>query len=104
MSVTSDEEVLRLERQIGVVLRIGIAASTLCLVAGLGLRALKSTAADGFLGVGIVVLIATPAARVALSLVSFLKERDRLFALLTAIVLAELGASVVAALIFHAKL
>jgi uncharacterized membrane protein len=104
MSVTPQEEIVRLEERIGVVLRVGILASTVCLASGLAANLWQPTVADWLLNIGIIVLIATPSARVVMSLVSFLKERDGLFAVLTAIVLVELGASVIAALIFHARI
>jgi uncharacterized membrane protein len=44
----------------------------------------------GMVQLGLVLLIATPVARVALTLVAFLVQRDRLYVLLTAIVLALL--------------
>ncbi len=102
--MTPPDEIVRLEARIGVVLRVGIIASTVCLACGLLLRPWHPIAAEWLLNAGIVILIATPAARVLMSLVSFLKERDGLFALLTAVVLAELGASVLAAFFFHTKL
>lgn len=39
---------------------------------------------------GLLILIATPVARVALSLVAFLKQRDRMYVAITAVVLALL--------------
>lgn len=44
---------------------------------------------------GLILLIATPVARVVLSLVAFLLQRDRLYVLITAIVLAVLVFSLV---------
>lgn len=44
----------------------------------------------GMVQLGLVLLIATPVARVALTLVAFLIQRDRLYVLLTAIVLVLL--------------
>lgn len=46
--------------------------------------------ARGVVQLGLVLLIATPVARVALTLVAFLLQRDRLYVLLTAIVLVLL--------------
>jgi uncharacterized membrane protein len=44
----------------------------------------------GVVQLGLVLLIATPVARVALTLVAFLLQRDRLYVLLTAVVLVLL--------------
>jgi uncharacterized membrane protein len=44
----------------------------------------------GVIQLGLVLLIATPVARVALTLVAFLIQRDRLYVMLTAIVLTLL--------------
>lgn len=57
-----------------------------------GARALDSRAV---IQLGIVLLIATPIARVALTLVAFLRQRDRLYVALTATVLALLLFSLV---------
>jgi len=49
----------------------------------------------GYLNLGVLVLIFTPVARVLLSLLSFLEERDRAYVLMTGIVLTNLLISVV---------
>jgi hypothetical protein len=89
----------RFESALGRVLGAGILASTVCLAAGLPL-ALSGTAvavARLLLGAGLFLLMATPIARVVVSIVTYARRRDWLFAVLTLIVLLELGASVVAA-------
>lgn len=48
---------------------------------------------DAIMQLGIVVLIATPVARVALSLVAFARQRDRTYVWITSIVLAVLAYS-----------
>ncbi|MEK6703378.1 MAG: DUF1634 domain-containing protein [Planctomycetota bacterium] len=45
----------------------------------------------GLMALGVLVLIATPVARVAFSLVTFAMERDKVYVLITAIVLGLLG-------------
>jgi uncharacterized membrane protein len=96
----------RLERAVGIVLRAGVTASSLCLLVGL-LMSFAGTAASGaaqqLLRVGILVLLATPAARVVVSMVEYVLERDWAFATLTFIVLGELVASAVAALVFNRR-
>jgi uncharacterized membrane protein len=94
----------RLELLIGRVMRTGILVSSLCLVAGLAVFLLHPGGGMLLLRTGIVVLIATPAVRVVVSVVEYATERDWLFATLTMLVLAELAASVVAALVFHRRL
>jgi uncharacterized membrane protein len=92
----------RFERIIGVLLRAGVTLSSMSLLAGLVL-ALYEGDANGpvtraFLNGGILILLATPAARVVASVIQYLSERDWVFFSLTAIVLAELLASVVEAM------
>jgi uncharacterized membrane protein len=48
---------------------------------------------DGYLSLGVLVLIFTPVARVFLSFLSFLEERDSKYALMTAIVFVNLLSS-----------
>jgi uncharacterized membrane protein len=94
----------RLERAIGLVLRAGVAASSICLGAGLALLlAGGARAADLLLHAGVIILLATPVARVVISIVEYARERDWRFVALTAIVLVELMASAVAALVFNRR-
>jgi uncharacterized membrane protein len=98
--------VTRLERLVSVVLNVGVRASTACLAAGL----LLSLAGGGtplarvFLHAGVVALLATPVARVVVSIAEYAARRDRLFIVLTTIVFVELMVSVVAALVFNGQL
>ena len=97
---------MKLERLIGIVLRAGVIISSMCLAVGL----LLSLATGGgqvatiLLNVGIVVLLSTPLARVVVSTMQYVSERDWTFATLTFIVLLELVASAVAALVFNRKI
>jgi uncharacterized membrane protein len=93
-----------LELLIGRVLRIGVTASSVCLAAGLVLSLVLPGAGLTLLNVGILLLIATPAARVVLSIVEYVIARDWRFTVLTTIVLMELVAGAVAAVLFHRKL
>jgi uncharacterized membrane protein len=96
----------RLERAIGVVLRAGVTLSSLCLAVGLLLSFAGVGAAGAsqlLLQVGILVLLATPAARVVVSVVEYVIERDWTFAALTLVVLGELVASAIAALVFNKR-
>jgi uncharacterized membrane protein len=96
----------RLETTVGVVLRVGVTASSVCLAAGLALSFIPAVESRAWwlLQVGIIVLLATPVARVAVSIAEYVSERDWMFATLTTIVLLELMASAVAALAFNRRL
>ena len=96
----------QLERSIGLVLRAGVAASSACLAIGLALTlaGIAPAAAAFLLKAGILVLLCTPVARVIISTIEYVSERDWPFAALTAIVLLELLASAVAALAFNRRL
>jgi uncharacterized membrane protein len=88
----------RLNRIIGLVLRVGVTTSSVCLALGLLLLLAGAPGSPLLLQVGLVVLLATPVARVIVSIVEYAVERDWTFTALTLIVLAELTASLVAAL------
>jgi uncharacterized membrane protein len=96
----------RMERVVGTVLRTGVVISSVCLIVGLLLSLTTSGGpiAGWLLNTGIVVLLATPVARVVVSTVEYIVERDWTFATLTFVVLLELIASAVAALVFNRKL
>jgi len=96
----------RLERSIGIVLRAGVVFSSACLALGLALWLLQVLPHIGniLMQIGIVALLCTPVARVVISTVEYIAEREWRFAALTTIVLLELLASAVAALIFNRRL
>ena len=61
-------DLTRLERVVGTVLRVGVVASSVCLALGLMLTFVGGTAAAApLLQIGIIVLLATPVARVIVS-------------------------------------
>jgi uncharacterized membrane protein len=93
----------RLERTIGIVLRVGVTASSIALAAGLILSLLDAPGSQWLLHIGILTLLATPVARVVVSIAEYAAERDWTFVALTAIVLVELLASAVAALVFNTR-
>ena len=97
---------MKLERLIGMVLRAGVMTSSACLAVGLllSLATGGGAAAAFLLNAGIVVLLATPVARVIVSTVQYVSERDWAFATLTFVVLLELVASAVAALVFNRRI
>jgi uncharacterized membrane protein len=90
----------RIERIVGVVLRLGVTASSVCLAGGLALSFFESAAAIAvfLLHAGVIVLLATPVARVAVSMGEYALQRDWVFVGLTLTVLLELLASGVAAI------
>ena len=97
---------MKLERLIGIVLRAGVMISSACLTVGLllSLATGGGALASVLLNTGIIVLLATPLARVVVSTIQYVIDRDWTFATLTFIVLLELVASAVAALVFNRKL
>jgi uncharacterized membrane protein len=84
------------EAALGRLLGVGVFASSVCLAAGLVLALAGSgTHTQGkLLAAGLLVLMATPAARVVVSVLTYVRRRDWLFAALTVVVLCELMASV----------
>jgi len=87
----------RLERSLGKILAAGVLASTGLLAAGLLLQLVGvglGTAA-ALTNAGLIVLMATPVARVAVSVIEYSLERDWLFAMLTTTVLIILLGSLV---------
>jgi uncharacterized membrane protein len=85
----------RLERWLGKILTAGVLASTGLLAAGLLLQLLggEPGAAVALTRAGLIVLMATPVARVVVSVTEYALERDWLFAVLTTTVLIILLAS-----------
>ena len=96
----------KLERSIRSVLRAGVNASSICLGLGLilSLTGGADAAANMLLQIGVLVLLATPVARVLVSIVEYAQQRDWKFTLLTLVVLVELLAGAVAALMFNRRL
>jgi uncharacterized membrane protein len=89
------------ESALGRLLGIGVLASSACLALGLVLALLRPAAGAqrALLTSGLLLLMATPIARVAVSAFTYARRRDWLFAALTGIVLLELFTSVAAALL-----
>ena len=117
----SDQEV---EQTVGNLLRIGLLIATAVVIVGAvvyllhhggeqpayrifhgeppdlrGIRGIVYTALEwrgrGIIQLGLLLLLATPVARVAFSIVAFALQRDRLYVLITLIVLAVLLYSIV---------
>jgi uncharacterized membrane protein len=94
------EHLSGVEEKLGRVLRVGVTLSTSALAGGLvaSLALGNRTIASELLTFGILMLIATPFARVVVSTILYAFRRDWTFVLLTLVVLGELIASLVAAL------
>ena len=90
----------RLERWLGRILTAGVVTSTVLLTAGLLLQLLgvEPGATAALTRAGLIVLMATPVARVVVSVIEYSFERDWLFAVLTTTVLAILLGSLAVAL------
>jgi uncharacterized membrane protein len=97
---------LRLELIIRRILQIGVATSSAFLAAGLAWSFASPGSAVGatLMTIGLFILMGTPVTRVAASVVEYAVERDWLFVALTSIVLLEIAAGVIAALVFHRRL
>ncbi len=89
----------RLERLLGHLLLAGAAASTVLLAAGLAcwMIGLRGAATSFCFEAGLLVLMATPVARVVVSLLEYARQRDWLFVAATATVLAVLAGTVLTA-------
>jgi uncharacterized membrane protein len=94
---------VRLERTVGKILRVGVAACTVCLALGLLLSSVgqRSNLGHALITVGLWILMGTPVARVAASVAEFAAERDWRFVILSSVVLLEICGSIVAALFFR---
>ena len=99
MSESTGTDVNRLEVVIGRLLHAGVVTSSLCLAVGLTLTiAGRFTAvAEDALVAGFLILLATPVARVVVSVVEYVRERDWSFVALTLGVLVALAGSVIVA-------
>ncbi len=94
---TPQPDTNRLETHVGRILRAGALLSTAILVLGLALHVAlpASNLSDTVLRAGLIILIATPVARVVASVVDYSLQRDWLFAGLTLAVLVVLLGSLV---------
>jgi uncharacterized membrane protein len=87
------------EMALGRLLRGGVMASSICFGAGLVMTLADEGGglARALLAAGLVLLMATPVARVVVSAVGYARRRDWMFVGLTLVVFLELMASVVLA-------
>ena len=89
----------RLEARLGRVLGIGSALSTWCLALGLAALLMLPVNQPGvvLVNAGLVMVMATPVARVIVATIGFIQSREWRFVAMTVTVLVVLGLSVVAA-------
>lgn len=89
----------RLETTIGEVLRFGTITSSTMFAVGLLITVMgyQPMVAQLLLATGLIILLATPPARVIASVIEYIRERDWTFVALTVIVLLALAGSVAAA-------
>jgi uncharacterized membrane protein len=89
----------RTEEMLGRVLTVGSRTSTAILAAGLALAVFLPTApaASWLLAIGLIALILTPIARVAVSVIAFARTHEWLFVLCTSFVLVLLIISIIVA-------
>jgi uncharacterized membrane protein len=91
-------DVLGTERTLGRVLNVGTRASTITLALGLALASFApGSLADLLLHAGLVILMATPVLRVAVSIVAFARRREWPFVAFTGVVLVLLIAGILVA-------
>ena len=90
----------RLERWLGKILGIGAVTSTTLLALGLVLQLVNRlpNVANDLTHLGLIILIATPVARVVASVVDFTISRDWTFTVLTSLVLVILLGSLMVAI------
>ena len=94
-----------MEQAVGFVLRAGVMASSVCLAIGLALALVRGEqgAALFLLHAGVILLLITPVARVVVSIGQFAAAGDWTFTSLTIVVLVELMASAVTALVLNQR-
>ena len=97
---SSDASLQQLELTLGRLLQAGVIASAVCLAVGLiaWMARGASGLSDAALTLGLIVLMATPIVRVAVSLVVYLRMRDWFFVATTVMVFVLLAVTVVLAL------
>jgi len=97
----SDEQIGRLEVQLGRLLQAGVLTSAACLALGLVLWMASAAAgpANALLTIGLMILMATPILRVIVSLVEYARMRDWFFVAMTVLVFGVLLATVTLAVL-----
>lgn len=97
---TPTDPLTQLEQHVGRLFTLGVSISAVALASGLALFlfAPDTPATGRFLNAGLLILMATPMMRVALSVVEYIRMGDWFFASTTLAVLAELAVTVLSAL------
>jgi uncharacterized membrane protein len=94
----TQQDLSRLERQIGRVLKVGVGLSAAALGLGLVLYFVKVPASAGVLNAGLVLLMAIPVTRIVASLVDSVRRKDRLLVWSTTFVLIVMAATLMRSL------
>ena len=96
-----DQNLERLERHVGRVLRMGVLLTSTALAIGLVALILGQAALSTYvMTAGLMVLTAIPATRIVASLVDALRRRDRLLIISTSVVLSVLALFLIALRLF----
>lgn len=86
-----------LEHRIAVLLRYGTWLSSMVIAIGMGMNFFAATNGYFFVKLGVALFILLPITRVLLTIFLFLKERDYLYAVIAAVVLAV----IIAGMLLH---
>ena len=97
---TSDDALQRLEMTLGRLLQAGVTQAAVFLAGGLIVWMVRGPSgfADAVLALGLIILMATPILRVAVSLVAYIRMRDWFFVATTMMVFVLLAITVTLAL------
>ena len=91
----AEEELSRLEHQLGRLLRLGVVLSATALAVGLVMHFVGFAAGELVMRTGLILLMAIPVTRIAASFVDAVRRADRLLAFATAFVLIVMAVTIV---------
>jgi uncharacterized membrane protein len=91
----AEEELSRLEHQLGKLLRLGVVLSAAALGTGLVMHFARVPAGETVMRAGLILLMAIPVTRIAASFVDAVRRADRLLAFATAFVLIVMALTIV---------
>ena len=91
----AEEELSRLEHQLGRLLRLGVVLSAAALAVGLVMHFVGLATGELVMRIGLILLMAIPVTRIAASFVDAVRRADRLLAFATAFVLIVMAVTIV---------
>jgi len=91
----AEEELSRLEHQLGKLLRLGVVLSAAALAVGLVMHFLGFAEGEIVMRAGLILLMAIPVTRIAASFIDAVRRADRLLAFATAFVLVVMALTIV---------